>query len=78
MRRLGVAPKQLDIERNTPAVNDWFQTNTDRWNTYTGASNPTVAESPENQPFFYYNTTLSEFRIWVNIAGVMKKSAAFT
>lgn len=78
MRRLGVALKAQDIERSGPPVNDWFQTCTERWNTYSGPNNPTVAESPENQPFFYYNTTIPELRIWVNIAGVMKKSAAFT
>ena len=78
MRRLGVALKVQDIERQGPPVNDWFQTATERLNVYSGASDPAVAEVPENQWIIYRNTTSGEVRMWTNIAGVLKKSAAFT
>lgn len=78
MKRISVSPKIRDIEAGIPSVNDWFSQVTDRLNVYSGASDPTAAEVPENQWIVYYNTTLSELRIWTNIAGVLKKSAAFT
>lgn len=78
MRRLGVAPKTLDVERQTPALSDWFQTVTERANMYSGSADPAVSEVPENQWIVYRNTTSGEVRIWTNIAGVLQKSAAFT
>lgn len=68
MRRLGISPEK----------GDWPSTVTERLNVYSGAADPTVAEVPENQWIVYNNTTVPEVRIWTNIAGVMKKSAAFT
>jgi hypothetical protein len=76
MRRLGIAPQYQYFDQ--APTNDWLKTVTDRLNVYSGASDPTVDEVPENQWVVYYNTTSSELRIWTNIAGVMKKSAAFT
>lgn len=78
MRRLGVATKQQDFDRQSPTVDDWFKTATDRLNVYSGAADPSLSEVPENQWVIYHNTTLLEVRIWTNIAGVLKKSAAFT
>jgi len=69
MRRLGLPP--ID-------ATDWTKTVGERLNVYSGASDPTVAEVPENQWIVYHNTTVPEVRIWTNIAGVLKKSAAFT
>lgn len=69
MRRLGNPPTKND---------DWFYTVRDRFNVYSGAADPTVAEVPENQWVVYRNTTLGEIRIWTNIAGVLKKTVAFT
>lgn len=68
MRRLGIPPTK----------GDWEQTVWDRLNVYTGTSNPTAAEVPEGQWVIFNNTALGEVRIWTNVAGVMKKSAAFT
>ena len=76
MRRIGVAPKPDVV--STPAATQWFQTIGERFTVYTGTANPTVAEVPENQWIIFNNTSLSEVRIWTNIAGVLKKSAAFT
>jgi hypothetical protein len=76
MRRVGVAPKLVTLEQ--PSTNDWFHTVTERCNVYSGASDPTAAEVPENQWILYRNTTSGEVRWWTNIAGVLKKSAAFT
>jgi hypothetical protein len=67
MRRLGI----------TPNPEAWFTTVGERLNVYSGAADPTVAEVPENQWIVYNNTTVPEVRIWTNIAGVLKKSAAF-
>lgn len=78
MRRIGVAPKNIDIQRQAPSVNDWMQTITERGSVYFHAGDPTVAEVPENQWILYRNTTSGEVRFWTNIAGVLKKSAAFT
>jgi hypothetical protein len=69
MRRLGLPPSD---------ANTWFQTIGERMSVYSGANDPTVAEVPENQWIVYLNTTVPEVRIWTNIAGVLKKSAAFT
>jgi hypothetical protein len=68
MRRLGLPPKDST---------DWVKTVGERLNVYSGAADPTVAEVPENQWIVYNNTTVPEVRIWTNIAGVLKKSAAF-
>ncbi len=76
MDRVGFAPKLVTL--NTPPTNLWFKTVTDRMNVYSGASDPTVAEVPENQWIVYRNTTANEVRIWTNIAGALLKSAAFT
>jgi hypothetical protein len=76
MDRLGVPPKTQTLD--TPATNSWFNTATNRLNVYQGAVNPIAAEIPENQFIVFYNTALNEVRIWTNIAGVAKKSAAFT
>lgn len=78
MRRIGIAPKSQDFGNKVPAVNDWAAIATERFNVYSGAADPTVAEVPENQWVVYRNTTSGDVRIWTNIAGVLKKSAAFT
>jgi hypothetical protein len=77
MKRLGVSPKLSDFSKENPIVNDWFFTITGRFKVYSGAADPTVAEVPQNQWIVYNNTTVPEVRIWTNIAGVLKKSAAF-
>jgi hypothetical protein len=77
MRRLGVAPTVEDVERQSPSVTAWLQTLAERMNVYSGAADPIIAEVPENQWIVYNNTTVPEVRIWTNIAGVLKKSAAF-
>jgi len=76
MRRLGQSPKveSLDNINN----NGWFATVTERLNVYSGAADPTAAEIPENQWIVFHNTASGETRVWTNIAGVAKKSAAFT
>jgi hypothetical protein len=66
MRRLGISPKAEDILV------------TERLNVYSGASDPAVSEVPQGQWIVYRNTTSGEVRIWTNIAGSLKKSAAFT
>lgn len=76
MRRLGQAPKTNTLDN--PKTNDWLSTVGERLNVYTGTADPTAAEIPENQWIVYYNSTAGEVRIWTNIAGVAKKSAAFT
>jgi hypothetical protein len=78
MRRLGISPKNSDILRESPPVNDWFSIITERHTNYSGAADPTAAEVPENQWIVYHNTTLGEVRMWTKIAGVLLKSAAFT
>lgn len=73
MRRLNTAPTDEDSSRYA-----WLQVVTDRLNIYSGASDPIASEIPENQWVVYHNTTLGETRFWVNIGGVVKKSAALT
>jgi len=73
MRRLNVAPKDDDLLKYT-----WFQIATDRLNVYSGSSDPVASEIPENQWIVYHNTTSGEVRLWVNIGGAVKKSAALT
>lgn len=75
-RRLGIAPRIQNFEQS--ATNDWFKIITDRVGVYSGAADPVASEVPENQWIVYRNTTSGEVRIWTNIAGVLKKSAAFT
>lgn len=76
MRKIGIAPRVTTLD--TQATNDWFQEVGSRMNVYTGAADPTTAQVPLNQWIIYTNTTLGETRTWANIAGVMKKSAAYT
>ncbi len=76
MNRLGQAPRIANFD--IPASGIWLKTVEERLNVYTGPADPTVAEVPENQWIIYLNTTVPEVRIWTNIAGVLKKSAAFT
>lgn len=78
MRRLGLAPKLQDIQNESLSYQAWLQIVTERLTTYSGAVDPVVAEVPENQWIVFNNTTVPEVRIWTNIAGVLKKSAAFT
>jgi hypothetical protein len=78
MRRLGISPKAEDILQSRPAVNNWTEIVTERLNVYSGASDPAVSEVPQGQWIVYRNTTSGEVRIWTNIAGSLKKSAAFT
>lgn len=40
--------------------------------------NPTTTDIPSGKRMGWYNTTLSEFRDWVNIGGTLLKSAAYT
>lgn len=76
MRPVPLAPTRRRLEE--PAVDTWFGVTTERLKVYSGTVNPTVAAIPENQWVVYNNTALGEVRIWTNIAGVLKKSAAFT
>lgn len=78
MKRIGIAPKLADLDRQVPSVGEWLFEMTGRMNVYSGTADPTVAEVPENQWIVYRNTTSGEVRIWTNIAGALKKSAAFT
>ena len=78
MRQLSLPPTTKDFENKSPFLNDWFKTVYDRFNAYEGASDPVAAEVPLNQWIVYHNTTSGEVRVWINIAGVLKKSAAFT
>lgn len=78
MKRLGFPLRRRDIENSASIVDEWFRTVTDRFNVYSGGSDPVVSEVPESQWIVYHNTTSGEVRIWTNIAGVLKKSAAFT
>lgn len=71
-------PKLKDIENQTPAVNQWLIGVTERMNVLIGTANPTVSMVPEHQWIIFHNTTLGEVRIWTNISGVLKSSAAFT
>ena len=76
MDRVGTSPQTKNLQ--IPPTDNWFRILTERMNVYSGTSNPTVAEIPENQWVIYYNTSLGEVRIWTNIVGVLKKSAAIT
>lgn len=78
MRKLGIAPKILDFVKQSPILNDWFETATGRFNMYSGTADPTLAEVPKDQWIVYKNTTANEVRIWVNDGGTLKKTAAFT
>jgi hypothetical protein len=69
MKRLNIAPKIYEILKETPSVNTWLQTVGDRLNIYSGASDPTLAEVPENQWIIFTNTSTSETKIWLNIQG---------
>ena len=40
--------------------------------------NPTTTDIPSGKRMGWYNSTLSEFRDWVNIGGTLYKSAAYT
>jgi hypothetical protein len=42
------------------------------------ASNPTTSDIPTGKRMGWYNTTLGEFRDWVNIGGTLLKSAVYT
>lgn len=70
MKRVGLSPKTGDF-----LTNDWFALVGERLNVYSGISDPSVAEVPENQWVLYRNTTSDEVRVWANIRGVLQKSA---
>lgn len=79
MIRLGIAPRLVDFSRGAAqTIDQWFNQASARFNVASGAGDPTVASVPENQWIVYRNTSSGEVRIWTNIAGVLKKSAAFT
>jgi len=78
MRRLGTSPKVQDFGKAAPHISEWLTTVGNRLNLYSGTNDPVASEVPENQWIIYRNTTSGEVRIWTNIAGVLKKSAAFT
>lgn len=78
MRRLNTTVLPKDFEDQTSVVGPWLSTVSNRLSVYSGDSDPTVDEVPENQWVIYRNTTIPEIRIWTNIAGVLFKSAAFT
>jgi hypothetical protein len=73
-----ITPAPVRIDKDNPQWNLWFQGVDTRFNMLSGASDPTLAASPQGQHFLYKNTTLNEIRWWVNDNGTMKKSAAFT
>lgn len=74
--RLGTPPRTQNLE--IPANNHWFDAVGNRLKIYSGINDPTVAEVPKDQWIVYRNKTLGEVRMWTNIGGVLKKSAAFT
>lgn len=76
MDRVGVSPKTAFFD--VPPTDNWFRIITERMNVYSGPNDPTAAEIPENQWIIYRNTTSGDVRVWTNIAGTVKKSAAFT
>lgn len=76
MRPLGVSPRIENWDR--PATNSWLSVVGERLQVYRGDADPTPAEVPEDQWVLYYNTTTSDLRFWVNIDGVMFKTAALT
>ena len=78
MRRVDPPLQLNDFDRQVPRVNNWFQAVTERFDMYSGSSDPALSEVPENQWIVYKNTTSGEVRIWVNDGGSLKKSAAFT
>lgn len=77
MRRLGLPPKVQDILRESVGVTDWFTTVSERWNAYTGDTDPVADEVPEGQWLIFYNTVADEVRIWTKINGVLLSSAFF-
>lgn len=77
MRRLGVAPKVTDFTKEVHSVNDWLLTINERMRLYSGANDPVVSEVPNNQWVLYYNTTLSELRLWANLNGTLLRSSNF-
>ena len=59
---------------------DWFRklSKIVAKNTITvSTADPTTSDVPVNGWLVWNNTTLGETRVWANVAGTMKKSAAF-
>jgi hypothetical protein len=69
MRRLGLAPITERLE--AASTNDWFQTVTERLNTYSGASTPAASSIPQNQWIVFYNTTTGLASLITNRGGVV-------
>jgi hypothetical protein len=76
--RVAIAPKMEDFLAGTDHAGQWLRTVANRFNVYVGAGDPTAAIIPDGQWIIYRNTTTGDVRMWTNIAGVLKKSAAFT
>ncbi len=75
-RNIGLPPTTQRLD--APSTNPWLEEVTNRLKVYSGDTDPSVGEIPENQWIVFNNTFLSETRIWTNIAGTLLKSAAFT
>lgn len=78
MRTLGKPPRAKDINDETPTADVWLYTVNERLNYYSGTADPVASQVPKGQWIVYYNSTLGEVRIWTNVNGTLKKSAAFT
>lgn len=76
MRTIPKSPKRKTFD--TPGTDNWFDEVTHRFNIYSGTANPTASQVPQGQWVIYTNTTLGETRLWVNVGGTVKSSAAFT
>lgn len=69
MRRLGLSPTSDKLE--AALTNDWFQTVTERLNTYSGAATPAASSIPQNQWIVFYNTTSGVASLITNRGGAV-------
>lgn len=68
--RIGVAPSRARLE--TQPTDDWFRAATNRFNIYSGTTNPTANDIPIGQWIIYQNTTTNTLRLWANWNGTVK------
>ena len=70
MRRLTTAPTRHQLDQ--PRTTDFLQTVEERFNVYSGASDPTVSDVPSGQWVLHRNTTTGKVRLWNNDSGTMR------
>jgi hypothetical protein len=70
--RVPIQPNLNDFIRENPKTNTWFREATNRFQVYSGTSQPTSAEVPENQWIVYNNTSSGKISMLTKIAGVVK------